>query len=165
MVAEWNETTLLTLLCNYSLKNTYTKPMNTGCFVNAYQTNPIIWKWKNVQVVNTAKSGSLVWQLIMPLAINDVLLLLKREAQSASRTLGNFFVGKLITDKKVMYNILFEESVRNLKTKFQAIERKIVLIIDNWLGHPITDNISHVKSATQYYICEATNGSRPNKIP
>ena len=67
----------------------------------------------------------------MPLAINDVLLLLKREAQSASRTLGNFFVGKLITDKKVMYNILFEESVRNLKTKFQAIERKIVLIIDN----------------------------------
>ena len=64
-------------------------------------------------------------------AVGDKRCFVIVKAKSASRTLGNFFVGKLITDKKVMYNILFEEWVRNLKTKFQAIERKIVLIIDN----------------------------------
>ena len=42
-------------------------------------------------MVNTAKSGSLVWQLPMPLAINCLrLLLVKQKIQGVLKTLRNF---------------------------------------------------------------------------
>ena len=48
----------------------FTTPTNSGYFINVYQTNPISGKQRNVQAVNTAKSGSLVRQLSVLLAIN-----------------------------------------------------------------------------------------------
>ena len=83
---EWNN------FSNY-VKNIriFITPKNSGCFINVYQTNPISWKQRNVQVVNTAKSGSLVWQLPMPLAINCLcLLLVKQKIQGVLKTLRNF---------------------------------------------------------------------------
>ena len=66
-------------------------PKNSGCFINVYQTNPISWKQRNVQVVNTAKSGSLVWQLPMPLAIKWLcFLLVKQKIKGVLKTLRNF---------------------------------------------------------------------------
>ena len=42
-------------------------------------------------MVNTAKSGSLVWQLPIPLAINCLcLLLVKQKIQGVLKTLRNF---------------------------------------------------------------------------
>ena len=69
----------------------FTTPTNSGCFIDVYQTNSISWKQSNVQVVNTAKSRSLVWQLPMPLAINCLhLLLVKQKIQGVLKTLRNF---------------------------------------------------------------------------
>ena len=51
IVAAWDETKLPTLLCNYSLENMH----NTTEYGRFYQCLP-----NNVQVVNTAKSESLV---------------------------------------------------------------------------------------------------------
>ena len=69
----------------------FTTPTNSGCFIDVYQTNSISWKQSNVQVVNTAKSRSLVWKLPMPLAINWLrLLLVKQKIQVVLKTLRNF---------------------------------------------------------------------------
>ena len=68
MVAGWNEQRFQ-LCYPITISKIFTTPTNSGCFINVYQTNPISWKQRNVQVVNTAKSGSLVWQLPMPLAM------------------------------------------------------------------------------------------------
>ena len=69
----------------------FTTPTNSGCFINVYHTNPISWKQENVQQVNIAKSGSLVWQLPMPLAINCLcFLLIKKKIQVVLKTLRNF---------------------------------------------------------------------------
>ena len=69
MVARWNETTFPTLLPNYDLENIYNAD-EFGLFYQCLLDKSYQLKRGNVQVVNRAKSGSLVWQLPMPFAIN-----------------------------------------------------------------------------------------------
>ena len=90
MVAGWNETTLPTLLSNYGLENIYNAD-EFRLFYHCLPDKSYQLKQRNVQVVNTAKSGSLVWQLPMPLAINCLrLLLVKQKIQGVLKTLRNF---------------------------------------------------------------------------
>ena len=66
-------------------------PTNSGCFINVYQQILIVENKKNVQVVNTAKSGPLVWQLPMPLEKYYLcLLLVKQKIQGVLKMLRNF---------------------------------------------------------------------------
>ena len=90
IVAGWNETTLPTLLSNYGLENIYNAD-EFRLFYHCLPDKSYQLKQRNVQVVNTAKSGSLVWQLPMPLAINCLcLLLVKQKIQGVLKTLRNF---------------------------------------------------------------------------
>ena len=63
-------------------------------FKNKLRTKPRLLSLrtaKNVQVVNTSKSGSLDWQVPIPLAINCLcLLLVKQKIQSVLKILRNF---------------------------------------------------------------------------
>ena len=89
MIAEFDEAILPNLLSNYDLENIY----NLDEFGLFYQCLPgKSYRLKtDVQVVNTAKSGSRVWQLPMLLAINCLcLLLIKQKLQGVLKTLINF---------------------------------------------------------------------------
>ena len=68
MVAGWNETTLLTLLSNYDLENIYNAD-EFGLFYQCLPDKSYQLKTEKCSSGNTAKSGSLVWQLPMPLAM------------------------------------------------------------------------------------------------
>ena len=128
-----------------TILRTFTTPTNSGCFINVDQTNPISWKQRNVQVVNTAIPGLLVWQLPVPLTINCLcLLLVKQKIQGVLKTLRNFPVD---TNHKEswMDSVFLEEWVRDVNKTFQAEWRKVALIIDNCPAHPIIENLSHLK--------------------
>ena len=123
----------------------FTTPTNSGCFINVDQTNPISWKQRNVQVVNTAIPGLLVWQLPVPLTINCLcLLLLKQNIQGVLKTLRNLPVD-INHKKRWMDSVLLEEWVRDVNKTFQAEWREVALIIDNCPAHPIIENLSHLK--------------------
>ena len=63
-----------------------------------------------------------------------------------------------------MDSVLFEEWVRDINKKFQAEGRKVALIIDNCLAHPIIENLSHVKLVCLAPISESADRSRCNKM-
>ena len=142
MVAVWNEATLPTLLSNYGLENIY----KFGLFYQYLPENPISWKQRHVQVVHTTKPGSLVWQLLTLLAINCLcLLLVKKKFQGILKTLTKFPVDIDHKERPGWVVFYFEEWVRDVNQKFQAEGRKLVLIIDNCPGHPIIENLPHIK--------------------
>ena len=61
-------------------------------------------------------------------------------------------------------SVLFEEWVRDANKKFQAEGRKVALIIDICLAHPIVENLSHVKLVCLPRISESADESRCNKM-
>ena len=82
----------------------------------------------------------------MPLAINTRYLLYgKVKNPRCFKNIWKLICRYQSQRKSWMDSTLFEEWVKDLNKKFQAKERKVQLIIDNCLEHPITDNMSHVK--------------------
>ena len=90
MVAAWNETTLPTLLSNYGLENIFNAD-KFGLFYQCLLDKSYQLKTEKCPGGKHSKSGSLVWQLSMPLAINSLCLLLaKQKIQGTLKTLRNF---------------------------------------------------------------------------
>ena len=145
MVAEWNETTLPTLLSNYSLENTY----NANEFGLFYQCLPD----KSYHLKTEKRSGG---------KYSKIRITVLAAANAVGNKLPLFVIGKAKNPrcfknikklpcryrsqrKSWMDSVLFEEWVRDVNKKFQAEGRKVALIIDNCPAHPIIENLSHVK--------------------
>ena len=166
MVAGWNETTLPTLLSNYGLENIYNDKL--GWF---YQCLPE----KSYQLKTEQCSGG---------KHSKIRITGLAAANAVSSKLPMFVIGKAKNPrcfknikklpcrywsqrKSWMDSVLFEEWVRDINKKSQAEGRKVALIIDNCLAHPIIENLSHAKLVfftTKYYIRESADGSRHNKM-
>ena len=144
MVAGWNETTLPTLLSNYGLENIYNDQL--GCF---YQCLP----GKSYQLKTEQCSGG---------KHSKIRITGLAAANAVSSKLPMFVIGKAKNPrcfknikklpcrywsqrKSWMDSVLFEEWVRDINKKSQAEGRKVALIIDNCLAHPIIENLSHAK--------------------
>ena len=82
----------------------------------------------------------------MLLAVTYRCLLLERQRnQDVLRTLRHFLANIVHRKKSWMDSVLFDEWVRVLNEKFESDKRKVALIIDNCLAHPIIDNLSLIK--------------------
>ena len=136
MVAAWNETTLPTLLPNYSLENVY----NADEYGLLYQCLPN----KSYQFKTEKCSGG---------KHSKIRITGLAAANAVGCKLPMFVIGKTkiipcryrAQKKSWMDGVLFEEWVRNLNKKFESEKRKVALIIGNCPAHPIINNLSHIK--------------------
>ena len=118
-------------------------------------------------LVNTAKSGSLVWHLPMLLAINcKCLLLIKQKIQGVLKTLRNFLVD-IDHKERARWCFIWRMGER---CKQKNSSRRNKSSIDHWqLPSPsITENLSHVKliflSPNTTSVSQPMNQSRHNKM-
>ena len=145
MVAAWNETTLPTLPSNYSLENIY-KADEYGLF---YQCLPN----KSYQLKTEKCSGGKhrkirITCLAATNAVGSNLLMFVIGKAKKPRCFKNTktLPCKYRAQKKSwMDGVLFDEWVRDLNKKFESEKRKVALIIDNCLAHPIIDNLPLIK--------------------
>ena len=83
-------------------------------------------------MVNTAKSGSLVGRLPVPLAIELPMFVTdKVKNPTCFINIKKLSFRYRSQRKSWMDSVLFEEWVRDVNKKFQAEGRKVALIIDN----------------------------------
>ena len=83
-------------------------------------------------MVNTAKSGSLVCQLPVPLAIELPMFVIdKVKNPTCFINIKKLSCRYRSQRKSWMDSVLFEEWVRDVNKKFQAEGRKVALINDN----------------------------------
>ena len=146
MVAAWNETTLPTLLSNYSLENVY----NADEYGLFYQYLPN----KSYQLKTGKCSGG---------KHSKIRITSLAAANAVGSKLAMFVIGKAKKPRRFknintlpcryraqkkgwMDGVLFEEWVRDLNKMFESEKRKLASIIDNCPAHPIIDNLSHIKA-------------------
>ena len=145
MVAAWNETTLPTLLPNYSLENVYIAD-EYGLF---YQCLPN----KSYQLKTEKCSGGKHSKIRITglAAANDVgsklpmFVISKAKKPRCFKNIKTLPCRYRAQKKSWMDGVLFEEWVRDLHKKFESEKRKVAWIIDNCPAHPNIDNLSHIK--------------------
>ena len=145
MTASWNDTSLPTLLSNYSLENI----CNADEFGLFFQCLPN----KSIHIKSEKCSGGKHIKIrITGLAV----------AKAVGEKLPMFVIGKAKNPRCFKYihtlpcrywsqkkswmdSELFEEWVRELNAELKAKELKVLLIIDNCVAYPEIENLSHVK--------------------
>ena len=145
MVTAWSETTLPTLLSNYSLENVY----NADEYGLCYQFLPN----KSYQLKTEKCSGG---------KHNKISVTGLAAANAGGSKLPMFVLGKAkkprclkniktlpcryrAQKKSWMDGVLFKERVKDLNKKFESKKRKVALIIGNCPVHPVIDNLSRIK--------------------
>ena len=145
MVAAWNETTLPTLLSNYSLEIVYSAD-EYGLF---YQCLPNkSYQLKTVKCSGGKRSKIRITGLAAANAVGSKLPMFvigKAKKPRCFKNIKTLPCRYRAQKKSWMDGVLFKEWVRDLNRKFEPEKRKVVLIIDNFPAHPIIDNLSHVK--------------------
>ena len=145
MVAEWNETTLPTLLSNYSLENVY----NADEYGLFYQCLPNKSYQLKTEICSGAKHSKIrITGLAAANAVGSKLPMFvigKTKKPRCFKNIKTLPCRYRAQKKSWMDGVLFEEWVRDLNKKFESEKRKVALIIDNCPTHPIIDNLSHIK--------------------
>ena len=127
MVAAWNETTLPTLLSNYSFENVYNAD-EYGLFYQCLRNKSYQLKTEKCSGVKHSKIR------ITGLAA----------ANAVGSKLPMFIIGKA-KKPRCFKNIKTLPWMTDLNKTFESEKRKVALIIDNCPVHPIIDNLSHIK--------------------
>ena len=145
MVAAWNETTLSTLLSNYSLENVY----NADEYGLFYQCLPNKFCHLKTEKCFGGKHSKIrITGLEAANAVDSKLLMFvtgKAKKPRCFKNINTLPCRYRAQKKSGMDGVLFEEWVRDLKKQFESEKRKVALIIDNCQAHPIIDNLSHIK--------------------
>ena len=141
MVAAWSETTLPTLLSNYSLENVY----NADEYGLFFQCLPNKFSQLKTEKCSGGKHSKI--RITGLAAVNAVgsklpMFVIGKAKKPRCFTLPCRYRAQ---KKSWMDGVLFEEWVRGLNKKFESEKRKVALIIDNCPAHPIIDNLSHIK--------------------
>ena len=145
MVAAWNETTLPTLLSNYSLENV----CNADEYGLLYQCLPNkSYQLKTEKCSGGKHSKTRITGLAAADAVGSKLPMFvvgKAKKPRCFKNIKTLPCRCHAQKKSWMDGALFEECVRDLNKKFESEKRKVALIIDNCPAHPIIDNLSHIK--------------------
>ena len=145
MVNSWSETSLLTLLSNYELKNVY----NADEFGLFFQCLPN----KTYQLKSEKCSGG---------KLSKIRFTGMAAANAVGEKLPMFVIGKAKKPrcfknvkflpcryrsqrKSWMDGVLFEEWVRELDRKFACEENNVALVIDNCPAHPHIENLKAIQ--------------------
>ena len=145
MVAAWNETTFPTLVSNYSLENVYNADeygLFYQCLPNkSYQLKTEKYsggKHSKIRITGLAAANAFGSKLPM-------FVVGKAKKPRCFKNIKTLPCRYRAQKKSWMDGVLFEEWLRDLNKTFKSEKRKVSLIIDNCLAHPIVDNLSHVK--------------------
>ena len=145
MVAAWNETTLPTLVSNYSLENVY----NADEYGLFYQCLPNkCYQLKTEKCYGGKHSKRRIAGLAAANAVSSKLPMFvigKAKKPRGFKNIKTLPYRYRAQKKSGMDGVLFQEWVRDLNKMFESEKRKVALIIDNCPAHPIIDHLSHVK--------------------
>ena len=145
MTASCNETSLPTMLSNYSLENIF-NAHKFGLFLQCLSIG--FFQLKSDKCSGGKHSEIRITGLAAANAAGEKLPMFvigKGKNPSCFKNLQTLRCSYRSSEKSWMDSVLFEECVREINAEFKAKERKVVLIIDNCPAHPKTENLCHAK--------------------